>query len=331
MKQRLLGGQTGLRVSELALGTGRLGIGENGLPDDDTAARVMAAFAEAGGSFFDTSSAYQLGRSEERLGAFMAEAGRDRFVIASKYGRTALPAPAPAMVGCHRGAMVTEIEGSLRRLRTDRIDLYFPHFDDGLTPMEEIMSGLDALVRTGKILHVGLSNFPAWRSATAAVLAELRGWAPLAVLQLDYSLLNREAEQDQLPFARTRGLGVMAYSPLGGGQLGRRSPKRGDGTGDLLADTLAAIADAQDAAPAGVALAWVRMRGTIPVLGARTLAHLATGLASGVLDLGAGQIEALDQASRVEQGRLAALLAQARQHHGLDSVSDRLREAKAGD
>jgi hypothetical protein len=118
--------------------------------DEGAVRRVLHAFADAGGDLFDTSSAYQLGASEERLGAFLAEAGRDRFIIASKYGRTAQAAPAPSLVGSHRKAILTDVEGSLRRLQTDRIDIYMPHFDDGRTPIEEIMAGLDDLVRTGR-------------------------------------------------------------------------------------------------------------------------------------------------------------------------------------
>lgn len=252
MEYHLLGARTGLRVSSLALGTGRLDVAE--------APRIFAAYLDAGGNFLDTSSAYLGGEAEELLGAFLAGGQeRDRLVVASKYGRTphgkgTSPASATstgrvAAVGSHRKAMQVEVEGSLRRLRTDRIDVYFAHFDDGLTPMDEIMRGLDDLVRAGKILHAGLSNFPAWRCATAATLADARGWTPLAALQVLYNARDRDVERELLPFARAAGLGVMAYSPLGGGVLAK-------------------------AHPAGKLLGWIASRGVIPVLGPRTEAQV---------------------------------------------------------
>ena len=158
MKYHLLGQRTGLHVSALALGTGRLDVTE--------APRIFAAYAEAGGNFLDTSSAYLGGKAEELVGDFLATTDRERFVISSKYCQTPFAAPGRSTVGNHRKAMRAEVEGSLRRLRTDRIDLYFAHFDDGQTPIDEIMRGLDDLVREGKIVFAGLSNFPAWRCAT---------------------------------------------------------------------------------------------------------------------------------------------------------------------
>lgn len=258
MKYHLLGQRTGLRVSELALGTGRLDVGE--------APRVLAAYAEAGGNFIDTSSAYLGGKAEELLGDFLASGTeRDRFVIASKYGRTpggngtapvsATASGRVAAAGSHRKGMVAEVEGSLRRLRTDRIDLYFTHFDDGLAPIDEIMRGFDDLVRAGKILYAGLSNFPAWRSASAAMLADARGWAPLAALQVLYNARDRDVEREILPFARAAGVGVMAYSPLGGGALAKAH------------------------AP-GSLLGWLTNRSVVPVLGARTEAQLVALLAA---------------------------------------------------
>jgi aryl-alcohol dehydrogenase-like predicted oxidoreductase len=310
VKRRLLGKHTGLTVSALALGTGRIGIDRDGATDDNAAQRVLRAFAEAGGDLFDTSSAYQLGASEERLGAFLADAGRDRFIIASKYGRTAQSAPAPSLVGSHRKAMLTDLEGSLRRLQTDRIDIYMPHFDDGRTPIEEIMAGLDDLVRTGKIVHIALTNFPAWRIAEAAMLAECRNWAPLAAVQLEYSLLERDADREHLPLARARGLGIMAYSPLGGGRLSQRLRNRSEN--DILASALADVSTEMDADFSAVALAWVQSKGMIPILGPRNEAQLADGLAAGKLILSAEQIERLNASSEPYRGQPYEVLSQAR-------------------
>ncbi len=302
MKRRLLGKHTGMSASALALGTGRLGMSRDGAVDEGTAQRVLHAFADAGGDLFDTSSA--------TARSFLAETGRERFIIASKYGRTARAAPAPSMVGNHRKAMLAEVEGSLRRLRTDRIDIYMPHFDDGRTPIEEMMAGLDELVRTGKIVHVALSNFPAWRIAVAAVLAECRGWASLAALQLEYSLLERDADREHLPLAWARGLGIMAYSPLGGGRLSHRLRNRSEN--DVLACALADIATEMEADFSAVALAWVRSRGMIPILGPRDEAQLAEGLAAGEMILSAEQIERLNTCSEPHAGQPYEVLSQAR-------------------
>ena len=322
MEQRFLGDRTGLRVSRFALGTGRLGMKRDGAFEPEAARAVLDAFAEAGGNLIDTSSAYQLGRAETFVGTFLAEAGRDGFVVSSKYGRTAQAAPPPALVGSHRKAMMADIEGSLRRLRTDRIDLYFPHFDDGITPVEEIMAGLDMLVRSGKVLHLGFSNFPAWRIASAAMLAELRGWAPVAVLQLPYSLMERDADRELLPLAHARGLGVMGYSPLAGGGLAARLRAHAAGesnSNDEIADALQDIAGELGCDPMSAALAWVGARGIIPVIGARDGDQLAANLAAVGLRLSEAQTGRLDEVSRPVLGYPHQLLSQVRKTLGLAS------------
>lgn len=250
--QTLLGSRTGLRVSNVALGTSRL----------VDAAPTLRAFVDDGGTLFDTSSAYQGGNAEAQLGAFLADVGRDRFVIASKYCRTPQAEGAPAaMYGTHRGAMRMEIEGSLRRLRTDRIDVYFPHFDDGITPIEEIARGLEDLQRAGKIIHVGLSNFPAWRAAQVPAAA---------VLQMQYSLNERAIEREHLPYAQSRGIAMMGWSPLDGGKLGKPE------------STLAAVrelATELGTTPAVIAISWVAAKGVLPILGPKTPAQLAYPIA----------------------------------------------------
>lgn len=269
MRHHLLGSRTGLRVSEVALGTGRLGSTPSGEVDVATAKATIAAFIEAGGNLIDTSSAYQGGRAEEAIGAALPGAARDAVVISSKFGRTPSREPAVAATGSHRKALQTDVEGSLRRLGTDRIDLLFAHFDDGVTPIEELMRGFDDLVRAGKVLYVGLSNFPAWRAASAAAVADLRGWAPLVVLQLQYNLLERAVDREHLPFAEARGLGLMAWSPLAGGLLAGRKPLSHDAGGQLssegsvvkdeqaqrIVDAVTAVAAEVGAEPASVAVA----------------------------------------------------------------------------
>lgn len=324
MEQRLLGCQTGLRVSSFALGTGRLGTTREGGSEPSEVQAALALFAEAGGTFIDTSSLYQQGQAGKFVGDFLVGAGRDRFVIASKYGLTAQAAPPPAaLVGNHRKAMRAEVEGSLARLRTDYLDVYMPHFDDGVTPVEEIMAGLDDLVRAGKVLYLGLSNFPVWRSASAAMLAELRGLAPVALLQLEYSLSAREADREHLPLARARGMGIMGYSPLAGGALAQRLRDRAarGRPEDLIADAVLRVAAEQGLAPTAVALAWVSAKGVIPILGPRGPSQLSDSLAVAEIRLSTGQVGDLDRASAPSLGNPYDLLSHVRGQLGLTSPS----------
>jgi aryl-alcohol dehydrogenase-like predicted oxidoreductase len=166
MRQMTFGRLTGLRVSEYALGAGNFGTMWPTGAEPAEARRMFERFAEAGGTLLDTAESYQDGESEQILGDLLA-ADRDHFVLASKYSG-----------GAGRKNMRRAVEASLRRLRTDRIDLYWVHFDDRLTPVEEILRGLDDLVSEGRILHAGLSNFPAWRVSRAQTIPELRGWSP---------------------------------------------------------------------------------------------------------------------------------------------------------
>jgi aryl-alcohol dehydrogenase-like predicted oxidoreductase len=196
--------------------------------------------------------------------------------------------------------MRDELESSLRRLRTDRIDLYLVHFDDGVTPMEEILRGLDDLSREGKIVHAGLSNFPAWRVATGAAMADTRGWTPLVTLQMQYHLGERSIEREHLPLARARGMTMMGWSPLGGGSV-------------LSHPGLSSIAATRGCDPASVAIAWVQAKGVLPVLGARNAEHLNATLTE--LSLTADELALLD--GNFDRGYPYALLDQVRASHGL--------------
>lgn len=305
----LFGERTGLRVSELALGTGRLGRTDDGRPRPEEARLILEAFADAGGTLIDTSNVYQDGLAEEIIGALLADRGRDRFVVASKYTRPS-PQAAPAAVGNHRRAMVTEVERSLRRLRTDRIDIYMPHFDDGATPVEEILHGLDSLVRAGKIVYVALSNFPAWRVAAANAIAEERRLSRIVALQMQYSLTERSIEREHLPLARAAGLAVMGWSPLGGGQITRAR------SGSALKSVLDAIAVELSASAAAIAIAWVLAQGVIPVIGPRTRAQLDGNLAAAAILLSADQLRRLDDASALTLGYPYDLLREQQRERG---------------
>ncbi len=315
MKKNLLGGRTGLSVSELALGTGRFGMGQDGKFDQEAAQAVLADFLEAGGNFIDTSSVYIRGRAEEVIGSIVSGPLRDDVVIASKFGRTARTEPGAAAMGSHRKALQAEIEGSLRRLKTDHVDIYFAHYDDGVTPVEEIMRGLDDLVRAGKILHAGLSNFSMWRTASAAMMADLRGWSPLAVLQLHYNLLERAIDREFLPFTRAQRIGLMAWSPLAGGLLGGRKsfdqvahPMSSEGMVEkdeqahAIVNEVIAIAEEIDVAPTSVAVAWVSAQGVVPVIGPRDRSQLTSNLAAVELRLSPEQLKRLNMASERKRG-----------------------------
>ena len=218
MRYKVFGERTGLKVSEFALGTGLLGNAYGYGTEPDEIQKILEGYAEAGGNLFDLSDAYQRGDSERLIGKFVGD-HRNDFVLVSKYSRSAQTNPSLGVLGNSRKVMVQALEESLRRLKTDHIDIYMAHFDDGVTPMEEIVRGFDDLARTGKIVYGGLSNFPAWRVATAATLADLRGWLPIAAIEVDYSLLQRTTERELLPMAAAMGLGVLGYSPLAGGLL----------------------------------------------------------------------------------------------------------------
>lgn len=320
MRYQLLGA-SGLRVSELCLGTMTFGE-EFGIGVDEAESRqVFDAFLEAGGNFLDTANIYNLGSSERILGRFLADLPapqRDSLVIASKYtlstdGRN------PNAGGSHRKNLVQSLDASLRRLGTPWLDLYWVHGWDPHTPLEELLRALDDQVRAGKILHVGISNVPAWVAARANTLATERGLTPFCALQLHYNLVERSIEADFLPMARSLGMAVTAWSPLAGGLLtgkyadndagsspgaapgGRLAGPRGARTlterNQAVARELAELAASAGVPPAQMALAWLRQRGeggVIPIIGARTLDQLRMNLGAVELRLTPEQIAALD-------------------------------------
>jgi len=331
MRYTVFGGRTGLKVSTLALGTGLFGTAYGYGSEPDEIDRMFNAYADAGGNFIDVSDAYQLGGSETAVGKFIAPR-RDAFVVASKYSRGFAFEPAVATVGNSRKVMVQSVEASLKRLNTDRIDLYLAHLDDGITPVEEIARGFDDLVRAGKVVYAGLSNFPAWRIAAAAMLADLRGWAPIAAIQVQYSLVARATEQELLPMAAAMGLGVMGYSPLAAGLLtgkyrhgteGRASTAlKGsvpamDARNEAILDRLAAVANSLSCSLGAVALAWAERKGVIPVIGPRTHTQLLDNLTALDVVLSDDVMRQLDEASALAPTYPHDILAPQRQQMGL--------------
>jgi len=287
----------------------------------DEARKVYDAFRDAGGNFIDTANYYTNGTSETQLGEFM-QGHRQSVVMATKYTATA-PGTDPNAGGNGRKNMMQAAEASLKRLKTDYIDLYWLHVWDQMTPVEEVMRGLDDLVRQGKILYAGISDAPAWWISQANMLANLRGWTPFVGLQIEYSLLERTVERELTPVAKALNLGVTAWSPLANGVLTGKyhgygtSPEPGRMTGDMMKDfvpdqqragrivaAIKTVSDETGRSMAQVALAWLRYRPApvIPILGARKLSQLQDNLASFTLTLSADQLQKLDDASRIELG-----------------------------
>lgn len=229
-------GRTGLRISRFALGTMTFGTDWGWGADKQTARRLVDTYLDWGGNLFDTADLYVNGISETWLGEFIADKRmRDRAVIASKFAYSAEPGN-PNAGGNGRKNILRAVEGSMKRLRTDYIDIYFLHAWDRLTPTEEVMRTLDDLVRAGKIRHFGLSNVPAFYAARAQTIAEARGYEPVAALQMEYSLAERSIENEYVPLGREHGMGIMAWGPLASGLLsGKYRPGKDaiDGSGRL--------------------------------------------------------------------------------------------------
>src|SRR6266436_3653895 len=320
MNYRLLG-KSGLRVSEFCLGTMTFGDDWGWGSSKDDAKKIYDAFREVGGNFIDTANIYTNGTSESFLGEFL-KGHRESVVLATKY-TNAVPGTDPNAAGNHRKNMVQAVEASLKRLQTDYIDLYWVHIWDQITPVEEVMRALDALVRQGKVLDVGISDAPARWIAQANTLAELRGWTQFIGLQLEYSLIERTVERELIPMAKALNLGVLAFSPLAGGFLtgkyhGEGKPDGGRMTNEgvkafypereqraaLMISAVKSVSEQTGRSMAQVALAWLRHRTVpvIPIIGARKVSQLQDNLASLDLELSAEQLNSLDGASRVEPG-----------------------------
>ncbi|MGW1867072.1 aldo/keto reductase [Streptomyces mauvecolor] len=321
---RLLG-RSGLRVSPLALGAATFGTEWGWGAEQDEARKLFDLYVERGGNFIDTASTYTNGSSERLLGEF-ARDNRESLVLATKYSTLRRPGD-PNSGGNHRKALFASVEASLRQLNTDYIDLLYLHVWDFTTPVEEILRGMDDLVRQGKVLYVAISNAPAWQVSRMQAIADLRGWSPLVALQIEYNLIERTGERDLIPMAREMGLGVVPWSPLAGGVLtgkyGRDtltapSAASADGTrrsvtiagGTLTERHLAVVDVVKEVAcelgrtPAQVGLAWTLRNPavTAPIIGARTPAQLEDNLGALDVDFTAAQLARLDEAGAIGLG-----------------------------
>ena len=295
MRYKLLG-KTGLRVSELCLGTMTFGEDWGWGASRDVCQVIFDKYCQAGGNFIDTACNYTNGSAERITGELVA-GQRDYFVVATKY---TLRRPGSATNdlnggGNHRKNMLRSVEESLRRLNTDYIDLLYLHFWDFSTPVEEVLRGLDDLIRSGKVLYAGISDTPAWIASYAQAVAELRGWSRLAAYQGEYSLAERGIETDVLPMAKALELAVPAFGMLGGGALtgkfnqpgGPGEPTRARDASEKekrLAQAIMEVAAELERTPSQVAINWVRQQGPqiIPILGARRENQIVDNL--GVLE-----------------------------------------------
>lgn len=312
-------GNSGLRVSEFSLGTMTFGEDWGWGSAKEEARKIYDAYREAGGNFIDTANVYTNGSSERLLGEFL-EGHRQEIVLATKYTNS-MPTNDVNAGGNQRKNMVQAVEASLKRLKTDYIDLYWMHIWDKLTPVEEVMRAFDDLVRSGKILYAGVSDAPAWWIAQANTLATLRGWTRFVGLQIEYSLLERTVERELIPMAKALQIGLTAWSPLGGGVLTGKYHGALKEEGRYLSEMMKAFLPEQEKqdrvvkavkmvseqtarSAAQVALAWLRYREVpvIPIIGARKLSQFQDNLNSLSLNLTPEQLRTLEEASRIQLG-----------------------------
>lgn len=326
LAQYTLLGTSGLRVSPFCLGTMTFGTEWGWGAPVETAEALLGRYLDAGGNFVDTADGYTGGTSERIVGRYLARTNRrDEVVLATKYTFNARPGD-PNAGGNGRKNLLRALEGSLRRLETDYVDLYWVHAWDGLTPVEEVMRALDDVVRAGKVRYVGLSDVPAWYFARAQTLADLRGLERVAALQLEYSLVERNIEREHVPAALALGAGITPWSPLASGMLSGKYTRTGvtaEGAGRLAAiqksqnpaflklfternwgivDTLVAVAKELGRTPSEVALGWVARRPGVAstIVGATKLEQLESNLSSLSFELPAELRARLDAASEPE-------------------------------
>ena len=288
MKFKLLG-KSGLRVSELCLGTMTFGTEWGWGADKHESKKIFEAYANAGGNFIDTANRYTEGTSEIFLGGFISS-DRDHFVVSTKYTLYDRNGD-PNYAGNHRKNMIRSVNESLKRLHTDYIDVFWVHMWEFTTPIDEVMRGLDDLVRSGKVHYVGISDTPAWVISRSNMLAELRGWSQFVALQVEYSLLQRGAERDLLPMAKTLDMAVTPWGVIGGGALtgkylrgetGRvpeNSLRRSERSSDI-AQEVVNVAQELGVTPTQVAINWVRQRvsNVMPIVGAKRVEQLQDSL-----------------------------------------------------
>jgi len=312
MRFKLLG-NSGLRVSEIALGTMTFGPDWGWGADKEESRRIFDTYIDAGGNFIDTANRYTDGSSEKFIGEFI-HADRDHYVVATKYTLFDEYGD-PNFSGNHRKNMMRSVEGSLKRLNTEYVDLLWVHAWDFVTPVEEVMRGLDDLIRAGKVHYIGISDTPAWVVARANTMAELRGWNRFVGLQVEYSLIERSAERDLIPMAKSMGLTLTPWAPLAGGALtgkylkgeeGRVSEKseRRNEHNTRIVEKVVEIASQMGVSPAQLALKWTMQKDftSIPIIGGRKVWQIEDSLGSLLFDIDHEHLRELNEISKIELG-----------------------------
>lgn len=307
-------------MSGLCLGTMTFdGAGGSWCVSKEEGRRIFDAFRSEGGNFVDT---HTYGPTEDYLGDYLS-GDRDRVVLATKFGGTLAPEDVNASGG-HRKSLIRSVENSLRRLKTCYVDLLWLHAWDWLTPVDELMRALDDLVRSGKVLYLGVANVPAWAVAQANTLADCRGWTSFCALQVEYSLIERDADRELIPMARGLEIGVTAWTPLASGWLtGKYLPSHDSGSCGqprrlddpimarflprtdrnlAIAEEVCKIAAEISCAPAHVALNWLRHRGAIPIFGATSVEQVNENIACFDFELSGEQVERLTAVSKIKLG-----------------------------
>ncbi|MBV9871955.1 MAG: aldo/keto reductase [Frankiaceae bacterium] len=312
-------GRTGLRVSQLCLGTMTFGEDWGWGADRRQSREIFDRYATLGGNFIDTANTYTNGTSETVLGELVNH-DRDHFVVGTKYSLSTRHDD-PNAGGNHRKSLRAALEGSLRRLATDHIDVYWLHIWDYLTPVDEVLRALDDAVAAGKISYIGVSDTPAWVVSRACAIAELRGWSSFAGLQAEYSLVQRDAERELAPMARSLDLTLMPWSPLGNGVLtakynrgsgdagtrmapSSRSRNRPSTRGLAIAAAVDEIATAAGWTPSQVALAWLLRRpgSVVPIIGSRRIEQFVENIGCLDVELDEAQWQRLDEVSAIPYG-----------------------------
>jgi aryl-alcohol dehydrogenase-like predicted oxidoreductase len=279
--------------------------------EKDESKKMFDLFVKENGNFIDTANNYTNGTSEKFIGEF-TKSERDSFVIATKYTLTERKSD-PNFGGNHRKNMIRSIEGSLQRLNTDHIDLFYLHMWDFITPIEEVMRALDDLVRDGKVLYVGISDTPAWVVSQANAIAGLRGWSRFVAIQAPYSLADRALERDLIPMSKAHDMSILAWGILEGGELtgkynsSTHEPRRSSDTGERIkkiASILTDLAKEINRTPSQVAINWVRQQSPhmIPIIGARSEKHLRDNLGCLDFELTHEQIGRLNDSSPIDLG-----------------------------
>lgn len=328
MRYKLLG-KSGLRVSELCLGSMTFGEDWGSMlsgASKEVSKKIFDSFVNEGGNFIDTANMYQKGTSEKYVGEFVSSE-REKFVLATKYTLTTNPDD-PNASGNHRKNLVQSVNASLKRLNTQYIDLLWVHIWDPMTPIEEVIRSLDDLIKSGKILYVGISDAPAWVVSYANAIAELRGWSPFIGIQLMYNLIERSAERELLPMARGLDVGATIWSPLGGGVLSGKYSKQDNSTDQkrynvnnpmsasfvnerniAIATEVQVVAKEMNKTSSQIALNWIRQqqegkgKGVIvPIIGARTEAQIKDNLGCLDFQLSEDQLKRLDEVSKIQLG-----------------------------